>query len=147
MTFCTVPWPVWVLRNWLCELATRAALALACESAVEAEESALAETSLEPLRAAPVVAWLAATREPTEVVVGEVFHHLAEPGVRPEEVLADVAAVLHRVALEFAVDRLVHPLQQHPVDVISEQLVPGRAPRIPPTALAAGRSFPFVLAR
>ena len=63
-----------------------------------------------------------------QVLVGQVLDQLAQPGVRPEEVLPDVGPVLHRVALELAVDRGVHLVEQHAVDVALEQLVPAATP-------------------
>ena len=69
-----------------------------------------------------------AAGEPAQLLVGEVLDHLAQPRVGAEEVVADVGAGLDRVALELAVDRGVHLVEQHAVDVLGEQLVPLRAP-------------------
>ena len=71
---------------------------------------------------------VAAAAELEQVVVGEVLDDPAQPRVRAEEVLADVVAARHRVLLELAVERLVHLLDQHAVDVAREQLVPLAAP-------------------
>ncbi len=71
---------------------------------------------------------VAAARQGAQIVVAEVGHHLAQSRVGAEEVLPDVGAALHRVALELAVDGRVHLVQQHPVDVLGQQLVPAGAP-------------------
>jgi hypothetical protein len=63
-----------------------------------------------------------------QIVVAEVRDHLAQPRVGAEEVLARVLAALDGVALELAVDGGVHLVQQHPVFVLRQQLVPLRAP-------------------
>ena len=59
-----------------------------------------------------------------EVVVGQVLDELAEPLVRTEEVLADVGAAGHAELLELAVQGLVHLLDEQPVDVARQELVP-----------------------
>ena len=74
----------------------------------------------------PVV--VATAGEVADLVVGEVVDHLAQARVGSEEVLPGVAAVLHGVALELAVDGGVHLLEEDAVDVDLEQLVPLRAP-------------------
>ena len=71
---------------------------------------------------------VAAAAELEDVVVGEVLDDPAQPRVGAEEVLADVVAARHRVLLELAVERLVHLLDQHAVDVARQQLVPLAAP-------------------
>ena len=53
---------------------------------------------------------------------------MAQPRVGPEEVLADVGAAGDRVLLPLAVERVVHLLDEHAVDVAREQLVPLAAP-------------------
>ena len=63
-----------------------------------------------------------------EVVVGEVLDQPLEARVGPEEVLADVAATGDRELLELAIDRGVHLLDEHAVDVAGEELVPLPAP-------------------
>ncbi len=63
-----------------------------------------------------------------EVVVGEVLHELAQPLVRPEEVLADVGATGHAEFLELAVQGVVHLLDEQPVDVTRQELVPFARP-------------------
>ena len=74
----------------------------------------------------PVV--VAAAGEVADLLVGQVLDQLPQPRVGAEEVLAGVGARLDRVALELAVDGLVHPVEQHAVDVAHEQLVPLAAP-------------------
>ena len=63
-----------------------------------------------------------------QLVVGEAGDHPAQPGVGAEEVVADVLAALHRVALELAVDGGVHLVEQDAVLVLGQQLVPLRTP-------------------
>ncbi len=63
-----------------------------------------------------------------ELVVAQVLDQLAQAGVGPEEVLADVGARLDRVALPLAVEGGVHLGQQDAVDVAGEQVVPALAP-------------------
>ena len=63
-----------------------------------------------------------------QLVVGEVRHHLAQALVGSEEVLPDVLTALDAVALELAVDRGVHLVEQHAVLVLRQELVPLRAP-------------------
>jgi len=46
---------------------------------------------------------VAAASQPGQVLVGEMGHHLAEPRVGPEEVLADVRAGLDSVLLELSI--------------------------------------------
>ena len=67
-----------------------------------------------------------AARQVDEVLVAEVGDHLAQARVGPEEVVADVRAVLDAVALELAVDGVVELVQQHAVVVVGQQLVPLR---------------------
>ena len=81
-----------------------------------------------PVRGVDLPVVVAAAAELRQVVVGQVLDHLAEPRIRPEEVLADVGAARHRELLELAVERLVHLLDQHAVDVAGEQLVPLATP-------------------
>ena len=71
---------------------------------------------------------VAAAAELGQVVVGQVLDELAQARVGPEEVLADVGAAGDRELLELAVERLVHLLDEHAVDVAREQLVPLAAP-------------------
>ena len=71
---------------------------------------------------------VAAAAQLREVVVREVLDHLAQARVGPEEVLADVGAAGDRELLELAVERLVHLLDQEPIDVPCQQLVPLAAP-------------------
>ena len=71
---------------------------------------------------------MAAAAELREVVVGQVLDELAQARVRPEEVLADVGAAGDRELLELAVERLVHLLDEHAVDVAGQQVVPLAAP-------------------
>jgi hypothetical protein len=59
-----------------------------------------------------------------QLIVGEVVDELAQARVGAEEVLTDVGAGLHGVALELAVHRGGHLVQQHAVHVAREQLVP-----------------------
>src|SRR5438105_180355 len=69
-----------------------------------------------------------AARQGAQVVVGEMLDHAAQARVGAEEVLPDVRTALDGVLLELAVDRGVHLVEQHAVDVAQEQLVPPRAP-------------------
>ena len=69
-----------------------------------------------------------ASRQVLDVAVGEVLDQLAQARVRPEEVLADVGAVLGRVTLVLAIDRGVHLVEEHAIDIAVEQLIPCRAP-------------------
>ncbi len=71
---------------------------------------------------------VATTREPLELLVGKVLHHLSQARISPEEVLTDVPAGFHRVLLELAVDRRVHLVDEHAVDVTREELVPLATP-------------------
>jgi hypothetical protein len=68
------------------------------------------------------------TTEADQVVVGEVLHQPAEARVGTEEVLADVGAARHGVLLELAVHGLVHLVDQRPVRVPGQQVVPLAAP-------------------
>jgi hypothetical protein len=61
---------------------------------------------------------VAATAQAPDVVVGEMGHHLLEPGVRAEEVLTDIGAGLDGVLLELSVQGGVHLVHQQPVDVL-----------------------------
>ena len=67
---------------------------------------------------------VAATTELGEVVIGQVLDELAQPWIRPEEGLADRGAVAHGEALEVAVERLVHLVEQDAVLVARQQVVP-----------------------
>ena len=71
---------------------------------------------------------VAAAAELREVVIGQVIDELAQPRVRPEEVLADVRAAGDRELLELAVEGLVHLLDEQAVDVAGEQVVPLATP-------------------
>ena len=89
---------------------------------------------------------MTAARELLQIVVAEVLDHLAQARVGAEEVLTDVGARLDRVLLEVAVERGVHPVDEHAVDVACEQVVPRAAPndldRVP--AHAAERRLEFL---
>src|SRR5204863_4953211 len=67
---------------------------------------------------------VAASAEPGQVVVGQVLDELAEPRVRPEEVISNVRPAGDAVLLELAVERVVHLLDENPVDVAGKELVP-----------------------
>src|SRR6266487_1999449 len=69
-----------------------------------------------------------AAGQAAQLVVGQVLHHLAQPGVPAEEILPDVRAGLHAVGLELAVRRGVHLVDQHAVGVLGQQRVPVAAP-------------------
>ena len=71
---------------------------------------------------------MTAAGQVAQFVVAQVGDHLAQPLVGAEEVVADELAVLDGVALELAVDGGVHLVEQHPVLVLGEQVVPLRAP-------------------
>ena len=53
---------------------------------------------------------------------------LAEARIRAKEVLANVGAIFDRVALELAIDGVVHLVEQDAVNVAGEKLVPLSAP-------------------
>ena len=59
-----------------------------------------------------------------QLVVGEVLDQRPEARIRPEEVLADECAVGNREALVVAVERLVHLVDEDPVHVARQQVVP-----------------------
>src|SRR5439155_21195159 len=59
---------------------------------------------------------------------GQVFDQLVYLGVLAEEVLADVAAALDRVALHLAVHDLAHALHEQAALVVGQQRVPVAAP-------------------
>ena len=67
---------------------------------------------------------VAAAPQAAQLIVGEVLDELAEPRIRPEEVLADVCPVGDRHALRFAVGRLGHFVHEHAVDVARKEIVP-----------------------
>ena len=69
-----------------------------------------------------------APRQGLEVLVGQVLDQLAEAEVGAEEVVADVGAGLHAVALELAIDRRVHLCDEQPFTVPGDELVPAAAP-------------------
>jgi hypothetical protein len=71
---------------------------------------------------------VAAARQGPEVVVVEVGDEGPEPGVGPEEALADLGAVDGGEPLELAVDHGVERVDQQPVDVAGQQVVPRPAP-------------------
>ena len=85
---------------------------------------------------------VATTGEQHEVLVGQVLHHLAQPGIRSEERLADLAARGVGEPLELAVHGGVHLLEQDAVLVLHEQFVPARTPDhlddVPPGAAERG---------
>ncbi len=85
---------------------------------------------------------VAAARQVDEVLVAEMGDELAQPRVGPEEVLTDVGTGLGAVALELAVEGGVQLVQQHPVLVVDQQLVPLRAEdhldHVPPGAAEHG---------
>ena len=74
---------------------------------------------------------VAATRKGLKLLVGEVFHELAQSGVGTEEVLTDIRARLDCILLELSVDCAVHPVEQDSVDVLREKVVPAAIPRSP----------------
>ena len=67
---------------------------------------------------------VAAAAELGQVVVGQVLDELAQARIGPEEVLADVGAAGDAILLELAVERVVHLLDEHAVDVAGQELVP-----------------------
>ena len=71
---------------------------------------------------------VAAPGQAAQVLVGQVLDELAQAGVRPEKVLADVSAVLGGQLLELAVDGRVHLVEQDAVHVPGQQFVPAGAP-------------------
>ena len=68
------------------------------------------------------------SRQVLDVVVGEMLDQFAQARVGPEEMFADVGAVLGRVTLVLAIDRGVHLVEEHAIDIAVEQLIPCRAP-------------------
>jgi hypothetical protein len=71
---------------------------------------------------------VAAAAQLGQVVVAQVVDELAQPRVRPEEVLPDVRTAGDAELLELAVERVVHLLDEHAVDVAGQQLVPLAGP-------------------
>ncbi len=71
---------------------------------------------------------VAAAAERADLFVAQMLDHLERARILAEEVLANVGAALERIALPFAVDRVVHVLDQRPVVVLGEQGVPLTAP-------------------
>ena len=69
-----------------------------------------------------------AARQRPDLVVGPVLDHGRGLRVAPEEVLADVGAVLGLEGLVLAVDGLLHELVELPGGVRGEQLVPAAPP-------------------
>ena len=61
-----------------------------------------------------------ASRQVLDIAVGEMLDQLAQTRVGPEEVLADVGAVLGRVTLVLAIDRGVHLVEEHAINVAVE---------------------------
>ena len=75
----------------------------------------------------PVV--VAAAAQAPDLVVGHVRDHLLGPRVAPEEVLADVGAVVGPVGLVVAVGRGVHQVDQRAVPVAAAAAGPTPGPR------------------
>ena len=71
---------------------------------------------------------VSAAGEGLQLLVGQVGDEGGEAGVGAEEVLADVGPGLGGVLLELAVDRRVHLVEEHAVDVLGQQVVPRPAP-------------------
>ncbi len=71
---------------------------------------------------------VASSGQRLERLIGEIGHHGPEPRIRPEEVLANVGPGLGGVLLEVAVDRRVHLLEEDPVHVLGQQLIPVASP-------------------
>ena len=69
----------------------------------------------------------AAAQRP-DLVVGPVLDERLQLGLGSEEVLADVGAVLRPEPLVVAIERLVHLVDQVPLDVPGQQLVPAPPP-------------------
>ncbi len=69
-----------------------------------------------------------ATGQGLQLRVRQVFHELAQAGIGAEEVLADVRAGFGGECLEVAVERRVHLVEEHAVDVTRQQFVPAPAP-------------------
>ncbi len=64
----------------------------------------------------------------SEVVIREVLDHLLEARVGSEEVFPDVGTGLDDVLLELSVERLVHLMDEDPVCVAREKVVPFTTP-------------------
>ncbi len=64
-----------------------------------------------------------------QLFVGQVLHHVEQPRVGAEEVLAQVRAGLDGVLLILAVDDLAHPLGEQAVVIRGEQRIPVAAPQ------------------
>ena len=72
---------------------------------------------------------VAAAVQRPDLVVGPVGDHRRSLGIRAEEVLADVGAVLRLEVLVLAVDAFLHQLRAaRPSSSRGEQRVPARAP-------------------
>src|SRR5262245_11940036 len=56
------------------------------------------------------------------------FDQLAQTGIRPEEVLAAIGSVSGRKLLVGAIHRVVHLLEQDPIYIPQEQVVPVASP-------------------
>jgi hypothetical protein len=72
---------------------------------------------------------VSAERHLLQIVVGQMTDHLEQPRVCPPEMFAQVRAVLDDVALVFAVDDLPHALDEEPLGVARDQVVPLGAPQ------------------
>ena len=87
----------------------------------------------------------AAAAQLPDLLVAHVRRELAETGIGSEEVLADESTVFGLEALVLAVDRRVHLVDEHPVEVVRQQRVPVRAPddldHVPPRAAEHGFEF------
>ena len=71
---------------------------------------------------------VAAAMQPDQLVVGIVFHQLQQLWILAEEMLAQIRSTLGLVCLEVAIHGLFHALQQQPLVVAREQLIPIRTP-------------------
>ena len=83
-----------------------------------------------------------AESQPLQVIVREVPHHVEQPRVAAEQVLAHVGAVFDRVLLVLPVDDLAEALREQTVGVFRLELVPVAAPDdlddVPPGAAEDG---------
>ena len=70
----------------------------------------------------------AALEFPPDVVVGPARDELAGPWIPPEEILADIGAVVRAEGLVIAVRRRIHEMHERALIVRGEQIVPAAAP-------------------
>ncbi len=72
---------------------------------------------------------VAAESQPFELLVGEMAHHLEQPRIGAEEVLAEIRAALDGVLLILPVDDFAHALDEQAVAIGGEQRIPIAPPQ------------------